>query len=57
MNLFSLYVHGLGVCSALVLADFYEHVIFDTIRHRGESWQLAHGNRFTLPRCLESPVS
>ena len=53
MNLFCLYSHGLAICSAVILSDFYEHVIFDTIRQRGESWQLAHELMLIMFRRVE----
>ena len=36
MNLFGMYMHGLGLCQFLMLSDFFEHAVFDTIRLRGE---------------------
>jgi hypothetical protein len=53
MNLFLLYTHGLAICSAMVLTDFYEHVVYDTIRQRGESWQLAHELMLIMFRRVE----
>jgi hypothetical protein len=42
MNLFILFTHSLGVSSCMAVTDFFEHVVFDTIRLRDGSWQLAH---------------
>ena len=42
MNLFTLYMHGLQICSVMVLADFFEHVVYDTIRQHGNTWEVAH---------------
>ena len=53
MNLFGLYMHGLAICSYLVLADFYEHAIYDTIRMRGESWEFAHELMLIMFRRVE----
>ena len=53
MNLFGLYMHGLAICSYLVLADFYEHAIYDTIRMRGESWEFAHELMLVMFRRVE----
>jgi hypothetical protein len=53
MNLFGMFVHALGVVSFLVLADFYEHVVHDTVGLRGETWQLAHELMLILFRRVE----
>jgi hypothetical protein len=53
MNLFIMFVHGLGVASCMAVTDFYEHVVWDTIRYRGESWQLAHELLLVMFRRIE----
>ena len=42
LNLFMMYVTALGLTSAIILADFFEHVIFDTMRMKDRTWQYAH---------------
>ena len=42
INLFTLVCHGLAVCSVLVLGEFFQEVVYDLIRLRRKSWQLAH---------------
>ena len=42
LNLFLLYTNALGVAGAILVADFYEHIVYDTIRQRKETWQFAH---------------
>ena len=53
INLFTMYVHALGIANPLVVADFFEHVIFDTIRHREESWQFSHELMLVIFRHIE----
>ena len=53
MNLFGMFCHGLGVVNFLPIADFFEHVVHDTIGLRGESWQLAHELMLILFRRVE----
>ena len=42
LNLFILYTHALGICSCMMVTDFLEHIVYDTIRQRKETWQFAH---------------
>ena len=42
INLFIMMAHALAVTSVLVLTDFFESAVFDTIRLRNRSWQVAH---------------
>lgn len=53
LNLFAMFIHGLGVASFLVVADFLEHVVFDTIRRRGFSWKVAHELMLVMFRLVE----
>ena len=53
MNLYTMYIHGLAISSALILTDFFEHVVYDTIRYRQESWQLAHELMLIMFRRIE----
>jgi hypothetical protein len=53
MNLFLLFVHNLAVVSATVVIDFFEHVVYDTIRMRNESWQLAFELMLVMFRRVE----
>ena len=41
LNLFMMFATALGLCSCVALAEFYEFVIFDTIRMRKQPWELA----------------
>ena len=41
LNLFMMFSVALGLCTCTVMAEFYEYVVFDTIRMRGQPWQLA----------------
>jgi hypothetical protein len=42
INLFVMLCHGLGVTSVMVLTEFFAAAVFDLIRLRGETWQVAH---------------
>ena len=53
MNLFGMYMHGLGICQSIMLSDFFEHAVFDTIRLRGETWQFAHEMMVIMFRRVE----
>jgi hypothetical protein len=65
LNLFVMFCSALGLCSAVVVTEFLEHVVFDTIRMRGHPWQLAaellvvmlrrigdSGGRLNLANCI-----
>ena len=41
LNLFLMFAVALGLCSSTAMAEFYEYVIYDTIRMRDQPWQLA----------------
>ena len=41
LNLFMMFAVSLGLCTCTVMAEFYEFVVFDTIRMRGHPWQMA----------------
>ena len=64
-NLFVMYATALGLCSAILITEFLEHVVYDTIRMRGKPWQFASellvimlrriedsAGRLTLGNCL-----
>ena len=53
LNLFALFNHYLCIVSLAVVADFFEHAVYDTIRARGESWQLAHELMLLMFRRVE----
>ena len=53
INLFIMICSGLGVMSVLVLSDFFEHAVYDTIRLRGRTWQLAHELMLIMFRRVE----
>ena len=42
LNLFIMFTVALGMCGTSTVTEFLEFVVFDTIRMRGEPWQLAH---------------
>jgi hypothetical protein len=42
INLFIMLCHGLGVTSVMVLTEFFAAAVYDLIRLRGETWQVAH---------------
>lgn len=53
MNLFAMYAHALGFATFLVLSDFYEHVVYDTIRLRKQTWHFAHEVMLVMFRRVE----
>ena len=53
INLFIMFCTGMGVMSALVTSDFFEHAVYDTIRMRGRPWQLAHELMLIMFRRVE----
>ena len=53
MNLFAMYLAGLGVASFFLLSEFYEHIVFDSIRQRGETWEFAHELLLVVFRRIE----
>ena len=53
MNLFTMMCTALAVASALIITDFFEHAVYDTIRLHGRSWKLAHELMLILFRAVE----
>ena len=53
MNLFIMFAHNLAIVSATVVTDFFEHVVYDTIRMRAQSWQLAFELMMVMFRRVE----
>jgi len=53
LNLFMMYVTALGLTSAIILTDFFEHVIFDTMRMKDRTWQYAHELMLVMFRRIE----
>ena len=53
INMFIMICSGLGVMSVLVLTDFFEHAVYDTIRLRGRTWKLAHELMLIMFRRVE----
>ena len=53
MNLFIMMAHALAVTSVLVLTDFFEAAVFDTIRLRNRSWTVAHELLLVMFRYVE----
>ena len=41
LNLLILFATSLGMCSVVLLTEFLEHTVYDTIRMRGKPWQMA----------------
>ncbi|KAL3903892.1 MAG: hypothetical protein SGPRY_011496, partial [Prymnesium sp.] len=42
INLFVMIAHAFAVAHVIVLSEFFAAAVFDTIKLRGESWQVAH---------------
>jgi hypothetical protein len=53
MNLFTMMCTALAVASALVITDFFEHAVYDTIRLHNRTWKLAHELMLILFRAVE----
>ena len=53
LNLFTMYLAALGIAGVLVVTDFFEHIVFDTIRMRGKSWEFAHELMLVVFRRIE----
>ena len=53
INLFIMMAHALAVTSVLVLTDFFESAVFDTIRLRNRSWKVAHELLLVMFRYVE----
>ena len=41
LNLFIMYSHALGLCNCVVVTDFFQQVVFDSMNLRDYSWQVA----------------
>ena len=53
LNLFILLCHGLALISALLLTDFINKVVYDSIRLRGKTWMVAHEMFLIILRRVE----
>ena len=52
-NLFIMFCTALGLCTAVAVTEFLEHTVFDTIRMRGKTWQVAHELFLVMLRRIE----
>ena len=53
MNLFVMMAFSLGLASAVVTTDFFQHVVYDTIRIHNRCWKLAHELLVIMFRMIE----
>ena len=53
LNLFVLYLAAMGVASAVVVTQYLEFVVFDTVRQKGEPWQVAFELLVIMNRRIE----
>ena len=53
MNLFTMMASALGLVSSLVIADYFQHVIYDVMRVHKRTWQHAHELHLIMLRLIE----
>ena len=53
LNLFIMFCTALGLATAVVVTEFLEYTVFDTIRMRGKTWQVAHELFLVMLRRIE----
>ena len=53
MNLFTMMASALGLVSSIVIADYFQHVIFDVMRVHKRTWQHAHELNLIMLRLIE----
>ena len=53
MNLFTMMASALGLVSALVIADYFQHVVYDVMRVHKRTWQHAHELHLIMLRLIE----
>ena len=53
INLFTMICHGLAIASVMLLTEFFATAVYDGIRVRGESWELAHEMMLIMFRRVE----
>ena len=53
MNLFIMMASALGLVSALVIADYFQHVVYDVMRVHKRTWQHAHELHLIMLRSIE----
>ena len=53
MNLFMVFVTALGLVSSVILGEFFEYFVYDTIRLRGYGWEFASEFLFVVLRHIE----
>jgi len=53
MNLFTMMASALGLLSSIVIADYFQHVIYDVMRVHKRTWQHAHELHLIMLRLIE----
>ena len=53
MNLFIMMASALGLVSSLVIADYFQHVVYDVMRVHKRTWQHAHELHLIMLRLIE----
>ena len=53
LNLFIMFCTALGLATAVAVTEFLEYTVFDTIRMRGKTWQVAHELFLVMLRRIE----
>jgi hypothetical protein len=53
MNLFVMMAFSLGLASAVVTTDFFQHVVYDTLRVHNRCWMIAHELLMIMFRLIE----
>ncbi len=53
LNLFIMFTSAIGLVTAPIVTQFLEFVVFDTVRQRGESWQVAGELLIVMLRRIE----
>ena len=53
LNLFVMFCTALGLATAVAVTEFLEYTVFDTIRMRGKTWQVAHELFLVMLRRIE----
>ena len=53
MNMFLMFATALGLVSSVILTEFFEYFVYDTIRLRGYGWEFASEFLFVVLRHIE----
>ena len=53
MNLFVMMASALGLVSAIVITDYFQHVVYDVMRVHKRTWQHAHELNLIMLRLIE----